>query len=244
MDRDENGGLTRYVRYNMSYVADSPPASGDWEVYEMGALVRPAVPEDAREVAQLMYLAGKSHVETSIYDLMFPGDMEERLARLAALFTARTRSWYHYSHYLVCEEGGRVAGCLCGFNESESGGTLLRDAFIETGTDRAEGKAMNARMQPFHRVNPVHYEDSWVIEHVAVFSEFRGRGIVTTLLRDILDRGREREYGCSELNMLIGNTPARRAYEKAGFIAVEEHTDEEFMRIFTTPGMLRMYREL
>jgi ribosomal protein S18 acetylase RimI-like enzyme len=83
-----------------------------------------------------------------------------------------------------------------------------------------------------------------VIEHVAVFSEFRCRGIVTALLREILDRGRERDYRRSELNMLIGNTPARRAYEKAGFIAVEERTDEEFMRIFSTSGMLRMYREL
>jgi GNAT superfamily N-acetyltransferase len=210
----------------------------------MGLLIRPAVPEDAPEVARLMYLAGKSHVEASVYDLMFPGSMEERLQKLAELFTAQARSWYHYSHYLVSETGGRVAGCLCGFNEREAGGTLLREAFIEIGTDRAEGKAMNARMQPFHRVNPRHYEDSWVIEHVAVFPEFRGRGVITALLQEILARGRELGYGSAELNMLIGNVPARSAYEKAGFFVVEENTDDEFMALFKSPGMVRMYMEL
>ncbi|MBN2025664.1 MAG: GNAT family N-acetyltransferase [Actinobacteria bacterium] len=207
----------------------------------MNAVIRPATPQDAPAVAELIYLAGKSHVETSIYDLMFPGSMEERLRKLEALFTAEARSWYHYSHYLVSEVDGRVAGSLCGFNDLESGGVKLRDAFIEIGTDRAEGKAMYARMLPFHRVNPKHYEDSWVIEHVAVFPDFRGRGIITSLLEEILQRGREAGYDHAELNMLMGNTPARGAYEKTGFVIVEENTDEEFMQLFNTPGMVRLY---
>lgn len=210
----------------------------------MKTAIRPAVPGDAPEVAQLMYLAGKSHIEKSIYDIMFPGSMEERLGRLAALFTTQAPSWYHYSHYLVSEVDGRIAGSLCGFNERESGGALLRDAFKEIGIDRAEGKAMNARMQPFHRVNPKHYDDSWVIEHVAVFPDLRGRGVITSLLQEILAKGRELGYGCAELNMLSGNAPALAAYHKAGFIIVEENGDEEFMRMFASPGMLRLYMEL
>jgi translation initiation factor 4G len=218
--------------------------SGMRKVRTMNAIIRPATPRDASTVAELMYLAGKSHVETSIYDLMFPGSMEERLRKLAGLFTAQARSWYQYSYYLASEVGGAVAGSLCGFNELEAGGALLRDAFIEIGTDRAEGKAMYERMQPFHRVNPKHYEDSWVVEHVAVLAGFRGQGIVTGLLEEILQRGRELGYRCAELNMLIGNTPAQMAYEKAGFIVVEENTDEEFMRLFGSPGMARLYMEL
>lgn len=210
----------------------------------MDILIREATPQDAPAVAKLMYIAGKSHVDLSIYDLMFPGSMEQRLQKLAALFTARARSWYHYSHYLVSEVDGKVAGSLCGFNDLESGGKKLGEAFIEIGTDRAEGKAMYERMLPFHRVNPEHYEDSWVIEHVAVFPDYRGQGIITSLLEEVLRRGREAGYDHAELNMLIGNTPARRAYEKAGFVIVEENTDEEFMKLFNTPGMARLYQRL
>ncbi len=210
----------------------------------MKDLIRPAVCGDAPELAELMYLAGKSHVETSIYDLTFPGVMEERLSRLAALCTAQARSWYHYSHYLVSVVEGKVAGSLCGFNEREAGGRLLRDAFLEIGVDRDEGRATYERMQPFHRVNPRHYEDSWVVEHVAVFPPYRGRGVISELLREILEKGRELGYRCAELNMLIGNAPAMRAYEKAGFAVVEENTDEEFLEIFGSPGMSRLYMEL
>ncbi len=214
------------------------------EMRKPGALIRPATPADAPEAARLMYLAGKSHVERSIYELMFPGDMEELLRKLAALFTAETPSFYHYSHYLVCEVDGEVAGCLCGYNESRNGDALVRKALAEVGIDRAEGKAMNARLQPFYRVFPGHYPDSWVVEHVAVFPAFRRRGLVTALLEEILRKGSEQGYTCAELNMLIGNEPARSAYEKAGFVVVEEKTDREFMRIFNSPGMMRMYREL
>jgi len=191
-----------------------------------------------------MYLAGKSHVETSIYDLMFPGSMEERLHKLAALFTSQAGSWYQYTNYLVGEVDGKVAGSLCGFNELESGGRLLQDAFKEVGTDRSEGKAMYERMLPFHRVNPKHYEDSWVVEHVAVFADFRGQGVITALLGEILEKGRRSGYRCAELNMLIGNTPAQGAYEKVGFVIVEENFDDEFMKIFASPGMARLYMEL
>ena len=210
----------------------------------MEALVRPAVPEDARAAAQLIYLAGKSHLERSIYDLMFPGEMEERISKLAWLFTAQARSFFHYSHYLVGEVDGEVAGCLCGFNDAESGGALLRDAFLEMGMDRVEGRAMFTRLLPFHRVNPGHHEDSWVVEHVAVFPRFQGRGVAAALLHEILARGRERGFGRCELNMLTGNTQAMRTYRRAGFSVVEETSDEEFMSIFATPGMQRLCREL
>lgn len=210
----------------------------------MRSTIRPAIPGDAHEVAQLMYIAGKSHVEKSIYDLMWTESMEVRLNKLQELFTADTRSWYHYSYYLVSEVGGGAAGSLCGFNDLEAGGPQLSQAFIEIGTDRSEGKAMYERMRPFHRVNPRHYEDSWVIEHVGVFPQYRGRGVISALLQEILERGRGLGYERAELNMLIGNEPAQGAYEKAGFTIVEENTDPEFEEIFGSPGMVRMLMEL
>ena len=210
----------------------------------MDAVIRPAEPRDVSEVTRLMYLAGKSNVETSIYDLTFPGSMEERLEKLGSLFTASTRSWYHHSFYLVNEVEGKVAGSLCGYNELEAGGAKLREAFIEIGIDRAEGMAMYERMQPFYRVNPIHPKDAWVIEHVAVFPEYCGQGLIYKLLNQILERGRGLGYKHAELGMLIGNTPARKAYEKAGFVITDEYTDPDFEKIFGSPGMVRMVAKL
>jgi len=187
-----------------------------------------------------MYLAGKSHVEKSIYDIMWPQSMDLRMARLAALYKASARSWYRYDSYLVSELDGKVSGSLCGYNELESGGPKLGEAFKEIGIDRSEGRAILEALQPYYRVCPVHPEDAWIVEHVAVFPEFRGRGIIIDLLEKVLERGRQRGYKYAQLDMLIGNAPAQRAYEKAGFRASDEREDPEFAKIFGAPGILKM----
>ena len=210
----------------------------------MDALIRPAVPGDADKVSRLMYLAGQSHIDTSIYDIMFPGTLEFKLEQLRELFTTTTRSWFHYSHYLVAEVDEEVAGSLCGYNELEAGGRKVRKAFKETGWGSTKGRDMVERLQPFYRVYPVHPEDAWVIENVAVFPEFRRKGLINALLEEILDRGRQRGYKYAELGILIGNLPAQWAYEKAGMVVVEETTDPEFEEIFGSPGMARMVVEL
>jgi ribosomal protein S18 acetylase RimI-like enzyme len=210
----------------------------------MDALIRPAAPEDVSKVTQLMCMAAKSPKDISLYDIMFPGSMDQRLKVLGKLFNTSARSFYHYSHYLVATIEGRVAGSLCAYNELEAGAQILREAFSEIGFSREEGRAMFERMQPFFRVNFPHPEDAWIVEHVAVFPKFRGNGIVQLLLDQVLQEGRDLGYRHAELGMLIGNTSAQRAYEKAGFVAAEERTDPEFERIFKSPGMVRMVKEL
>jgi ribosomal protein S18 acetylase RimI-like enzyme len=138
----------------------------------------------------------------------------------------------------------KVAGSLCGYNELEAGAQKLGEAFKEIGVNREEGKAMLERMQPFFRVNYPHPEDAWIVEHVAVFPQFRGNGVVQLLLDQVIQIGRDLGYRHAELGMLIGNTSAQRAYEKAGFVAADERTDPEFERIFKGPGMVRMVKEL
>ncbi len=210
----------------------------------MDTLIRPATPDDVSEVTQLMYLAARSDRDISLYDVMLPGSMDERLEQLGKLFKAVARSYYHYSHYLVAMVEGRVAGSLCGYNELEAGAQKLREAFKEIGVGREEGKAMFERMQPFFRVSFPHPDDAWIVEHVAVFPKFRGNGVVQLLLDRVLQTGLDLGYRHAELGMLIGNTSAQRAYEKAGFVASEERTDAEFEKIFKGPGMVRMVKEL
>lgn len=107
----------------------------------MNFLIRPAATGDVPEVALLMYLAGKSHVETSVYDLMFPGTMGHRLELMKKPRVTEARSWFHYSHYLVAEVDGGVSGSLRGYGEAEAGASALRGAFIEIGWGREEGRA-------------------------------------------------------------------------------------------------------
>jgi ribosomal protein S18 acetylase RimI-like enzyme len=84
----------------------------------------------------------------------------------------------------------------------------------------------------------------WVIEWVATTPEARGRGVANGLLREILERGRAAGYTRSQISYLIGNTPARTAYERIGFETSEEKRHPDFEAAFGTPGIVRMVRTL
>ena len=149
----------------------------------VGVKFRRAEPEDKSELAQVMYLAGKSHMKIAIYDLMFPGSMEEKLEKLEELYTTSVPSWLQYSHYLVIEVNGNIAGALCGYNEVESGGSIIMEAFSEIGVTGSEVLAMYERLESYYRVYHSHPDDAWVIEHVAILPNYRGHGLILPLLK-------------------------------------------------------------
>ena len=51
----------------------------------MTTVIRPATVDDCRILAYHAYLAGKSHVDKSVYDEMFPGIPGPTDARLTAM---------------------------------------------------------------------------------------------------------------------------------------------------------------
>jgi ribosomal protein S18 acetylase RimI-like enzyme len=84
----------------------------------------------------------------------------------------------------------------------------------------------------------------WVVESVAAMPEARRQGITNLLLEEILARGKSQGYEKSQLSVLISNTPARRAYEKAGFRYVNEKRNSEFEAVYGDYGIVNMMRDL
>jgi hypothetical protein len=54
--------------------------------------------------------------------------------------------------------------------------------------------------------------------------------------------GRERGHTQSQIAVLIGNTPAQRAYESAGFRVADEKRHPDFERAIGSPGIRRLLR--
>ncbi len=92
----------------------------------MKVLIRAARFEDIGDIAELVYLAGKSHMETSIYDLMFPGSRDYQVEVLRELLNVT--HWFNYSLFLVAVVDGRVASTLCGYSACDTGMPRLKDA--------------------------------------------------------------------------------------------------------------------
>ena len=208
------------------------------------AIIRPAEPEDADIVAEHIYLAGKSNAKISLYELLFPGGKQVTLDYLKRLILADTRSFFHYSHCLVYQDGEEVVASACCYNEAESGSEKVIEACVEVGFGPEDLVAAYQRAASFYRVVPAHPEDVWVLEHGAISEEYRGQGIIGYLIDALMERGRERGYKKTEFGMFMGHDSALMAYKKKGFVLADEKTDPEFEDLFGCPGMVRMIRGL
>ncbi|MEE8469009.1 MAG: GNAT family N-acetyltransferase [Planctomycetota bacterium] len=208
----------------------------------MGVALRRATREDSAKVAQVIDLAGKSHLERSLFHLMFPGDDAQRLAALEALALAEVRSFCHHTLFHVAEVDGQFAAALSGYDVSDAGTHLLVPALQEVGWNHAAIGALGERLAPCLPCFSAEPPDTWIIESVATLPAFRRRGLVDRLLAEVMAEGRHHGFQRMQISVLIGNTPAQAAYEKAGFRVAETKTDPDFERALGCPGIHCMLR--
>lgn len=214
----------------------------------MATEIRPATEEDASFIAWVEVAAARSHLPRGFLDLAFPGEDQPRLDLIERVCRTTVLSMCHWSGFLVAEVDGQPAAALSGYEPTKRGTDTFAAAMYEglgsAGWKTEEVDAAFGRMGPFLACAPESPDDAWVVEWVATRPEFRGRGLVANLLREILPRGRDLGYRRSQISLLLENHPAQRAYESAGFTVADEKRHPEFERAFGSPGILRMLRDL
>ncbi len=214
----------------------------------MAVEIRRAEAKDAAFIAWVELAASRSHRPIGFLDLAFPGDEKQRLTLIERLCRSEVFSICHWSGFFVAEVDGEPAAALSGYEPTKRGSDTFAAAMFEglggAGWSREDVAAVFGRMAPFLECVSDPADDRWVVEWVATRPEFRGRGLVHTLLRSILEEGRSRGYRHSQISVLIDNHPAQHAYESAGFVVEREKCHPEFEQTFGSPGIRRMAREL
>lgn len=213
----------------------------------MEPTIRPAAEADVPFVSWVEQEAARSHLPRGFWDIAFPGPEADRLRLVGRIAKASARSFCHYSRFLVAEVDGRpVAGLSAYTQPSVTAGSALfeamGEAFDAEKWTEEQRQEMSLRIMPFMTCIPETAEDAWVIEWVATKPEYRGRGLVRALLHAILDRGKVAGHKQSQIAVLIGNTPAQRAYEGVGFRVHDEKTHPDFERTVGCPGIRRLLR--
>jgi len=204
----------------------------------MEAEIRSAIIDDQKKVAELVYMAGMSQAKISIFDLIFDVPKDQILSYLAALFSCGVRSWFHYSYCLVAEIAGDVAATACGYSSKDAGYmSFVGGLKMVTDWDGKAFGAFAARMASVSKVRPPDPPETWIIENVATFPEFRRQGLAVRLIEELLERGRGEGYQHSQISFLIGNEAAESAYEKIGFRFNCDRTDPDFEKIFGFSGI-------
>jgi len=214
----------------------------------MSITTRPATIDDAPFIAWVMQEAARSHLEIGIWDLAFPGPDEQRLKALAALTATDTIHFGHWSRFLIAQVNGEPAAALSAYENLEHGGDKLNLAMIEAfntlGLLNEELLEIPNRVAPFTSTGYVSHDGHWIVEWVATRPEYRGQGLIYKLLLEILGIGREQGFKEAQIGYILGNTPAKRAYEKTGFKWVKDYCHADFEEAFGSQGIASMYLAL
>ena len=204
--------------------------------------LRPARSGDGALVAEVLEMAARGHLPRGPWDLLFP-EPAERCAALRML-AGGVPSWCHYSVFHVAELDGAAGAALAAFETRAIGGTELAGPlaaiFARLGFSPERLAGVGPLLAPYLRCFPELTEGVWIVENVGTRAAFRRRGLVGALLDHALEEGRRRGQRTAQISCLIGNAPARLAYQRAGFRPVEERKDPAFEARFGAPGFLRL----
>ncbi|HCI29212.1 MAG TPA: GNAT family N-acetyltransferase [Lachnospiraceae bacterium] len=213
----------------------------------MSISIREARSEDASFLAWVMLAATRSHLPHGLWEHFVGGSEEDCLAFLSMVSLTKIPHLFHHETFLIAEEDGQsIAGLSC-YDPTSLGMMAfvqaLPEVFDKMGWTKEEQKAALVRIQPYLSCMPDDAPDAWIIESVAAVPEVRRRGIISMLLHEAIARGKARGFKRAQIGVFTGNTPARNAYGKSGFIFEDEKHSPEFETAYGDHGIARLLLE-
>jgi len=214
----------------------------------MGPKIRRGTKADADFLAWVMLAAARGHVHRGVWDLIVGADDAGCLDYLKRLTVAEPPSLCSCENFLMAEVDGRPAAALCGFAFADGGwatvGHAMSSVQRDLGWTEADLAASKQRTAPVYANFGPDTGADWCIELVATRPEYRRRGLVDALMREVIQQGIDRRYSLAQITILIGNDVAQKAYEKAGFKVHDERGTQEFQAAIGAPGFRRFLRKL
>jgi ribosomal protein S18 acetylase RimI-like enzyme len=217
----------------------------------MSIHIRPATEGDLDLVTWVMLAASRSHLERGIWEYVNSSDEAMALAFLRRLATTDTVHLFHRSLFLVAELDGKPGAAMCAYDSSRQGFDVafpeIATATAATGIDAQDPdyvRRSGVLLSGFVMEDPGPPGPRWVIENVATRPEMRRKGLVDSLLHQLLGHGRERGFEYAQISVFIENERARRAYVKAGFEPLVEQRSADWPREIGCPGTEMLLQSL
>jgi ribosomal protein S18 acetylase RimI-like enzyme len=168
-------------------------------------IIRPAAPEDARSLAELVNMAGEGLALYLWGTMAEPGEDPWEIGRRRALRESGSFSWHNAT---ILEVEGRAAACLIGYPLPDEPEPI----------DYATLPAMFVPLQELENLAP----GTWYVNVLATYPEHRGRGYGARLLSVAEQIATTSGRGGLSIIVSDSNAGARHLYERHGYRTVAE----------------------
>jgi len=201
----------------------------------MTLVITPAKPDASAKAARLMAdtMAGFGVA------VLGAGDEQLELRALAHWFAESGNRFSHqFAHFAHWQ--GELAGMILGFPGRDAGALSLacRHTIRQIYNWKALASLIWRGMVLGHTREAE--KDEFLVAHVAVFAEFRRKGIATALLNKEADLARNAGINCLALEVEIGNVPAIECYQRYGFVTQFTTQFCRYSRLLQCPGYHKM----
>lgn len=160
--------------------------------------IRPARRGDAADLAVLVDMASEGMASHMWREMGGEGESPTEIGRQRAL---REEGGFSYRNTWIADVAGETAGMLVGYVIPDDGGHRADVPPLVSGLVELEQQVVGF----------------WYVNVLAVYSEFRRRGIGKILL-ELADRqGRESNAAGMAIIVASGNHPAHRLYRQCGY---------------------------
>ncbi|MFC2069602.1 GNAT family N-acetyltransferase [Chloroflexota bacterium] len=174
---------------------------------------------ESDDCARLIYISGPH-----LYSYSFI-EKEPEIYELFKLFYKQPGNAYSKENVVVEEENGKIRGLILAYPASDMKILTMKTLKCIKGMFMIAGVLNFIKMLFRLRLNtylPGLENDEFFISNLAVFEEYRGKGIAVKLLEKAEEMAIEKGLNKLSLYMEIDNSQAERVYEKFGFREVKK----------------------
>jgi len=199
--------------------------------------VRKAAESDAAVIADAVLTSSRAGKRAGIFDLIFETSDDAILKeRLRALTVTATKSYCHYSNFLLAVSGSAVAGTICGYEPRLATHDVFTTALAEIGVD----EGYQERIATYLLVKPEIDRQTWVVDFMTVHEGYEPLSVFAELIKKSLLTARLKGYRKAQTMVEIGSSDTQILYEKLGFEVIDEKRSELYSDQFGRAGIKRL----
>ena len=203
----------------------------------MNIKVRKATEKDARFIAHSMLESSRSGKKKGLFDVVFnTQDDAMVLERLSKLTTTETKSYCHYSNFLVAVVDGVDAGSLCGYEPRLATYEIFTKAMAELGCDGSYEDRLNS----YRQVEPQFDKKTFLLDFMSVDDDYHEFSVLKEMVQKSLLTARLKGYRMVQTMVEIGSVEVILVYKKLGFEVIDERRNEQYEAEYGRPGIVRL----